>query len=76
MTVRLSPQIDPFRARQMPDVGERWRRERDRCQRQADLAWLGVMLSRFSDHDLKLLDDMGFLSQHDRDLLKQAKEKR
>lgn len=64
--------LDPFRARQVPDVGTRFLRERDRQQRQADLMWLGVMAAMFSDHELGLLDDLGFLSQHDRDLLRQA----
>ena len=64
--------IDPFRSRQVPDVAGRLRRERDRHQRQADLMWLGTMAALFSDHELRLLNDLGFLSQHDRDLLGQA----
>jgi hypothetical protein len=70
-TVTLSPKIDPFRRRQAPDVAGRFRKERDRHQRQADLMWLGAMML-FSDHELRLLDDLGSLSQHDRDLLGQA----
>ena len=34
--------------------------------------WLGVLAALFSDHELRLLDDLGFLSQRDRDLLGQA----
>jgi hypothetical protein len=34
--------------------------------------WLGTMAAMFSDHELRLLDDLGFLSQRDRDLLSQA----
>lgn len=64
--------LDPFRARQATDVGTRFLRERDRQQRQADLMWLGVMAALFSDHELGLLDDLGFLSRRDRDLLRQA----
>jgi hypothetical protein len=64
--------LDPFRSRQVPDVGGRFLRERDRQQRQADLMWLGVMAALFSDHELRLLDDLGFLCQNDRDLLRQA----
>lgn len=64
--------IDPFRGRQVPDVAGRFLRERDRHQRQADLMWLGTMVALFSDHELRLLDDLGFLSQHDRDLIRQA----
>ena len=41
-------------------------------QRQADLMWAGSLVTHFSDHELKLLEDLGFLSQHDRDLLRQA----
>jgi len=47
-------------------------KERDRQQRQADLMWLGAMTALFSDHELRLLNDLGFLSQRDRDLLAQA----
>lgn len=65
-------QIDPFRKRQVPDVAGRLRRERDRHQRQADLMWLGAMTALFSDHELRLLRDLGFLSQHDLDLLSQS----
>lgn len=72
MAVSRSPSIDPFRERQVPDVAGRFTRERDRQQRQADLMWLGVMAAMFSDHELRLLDDLGFLSQRDRDLLNQA----
>lgn len=64
--------IDPFRQRQVPDVAGRFQRERDRHQRQADLMWLGSMTALFSDHELRLMNDLGFLSQHDRDLLAQA----
>ena len=71
MTARSGPNIDPFRRRQAPDVAKRFREERDRQQRQADLMWLGAMV-QFSDHDLRLLNDLGFLSQHDHDLLGQA----
>jgi hypothetical protein len=72
VTVTRSPDIDPFRERQVPDVAGRFLRERERHQRQADLMWLGVMAALFSDHELRLLNDLGFLSQHDRDLLGQA----
>ena len=65
--------IDPFRSRQVPDVACRFLKERDRSQRQADLMWLGTMAAMFSDHELKLLNDLGFLSQRDRDLLRQAR---
>lgn len=34
--------------------------------------WLGSMTALFSDHELQLMQDLGFLSQHDRDLLAQA----
>jgi hypothetical protein len=64
--------IDPFRQRQVPDVAGRFLRERDRHQRQADLMWLGTMVALFSDHELKLLYDLGYLSQHDHDLIRQA----
>jgi len=73
MAIRIDrPDIDPFRERQVPDVAGRFLKERDRQQRQADLMWLGVMAGLFSDHELRLLNDLGFLSQHDRDLLGQA----
>jgi len=68
--------LDPFRARQVPDVAGRFRRERDRHQRQADLMWLGTLVGMFSDHELGILDDLGFLSQHDRDLIAQARRLR
>jgi len=64
--------LDPFRSRQVPDVAGRFTRERDRSRRQADLMWLGTMAAMFSDHELRLLNDLGFLCQRDRDLLSQA----
>ena len=67
-----STPIDPFRARQVPDVAGRFLRERNRHQRQADLMWLGAMVALFSDHELNLLNDLGFLSQRDTGLLSQA----
>jgi hypothetical protein len=70
--VKIAPKIDPFRERQVPDVAGRFRKERDRHQRQADLMWLGTMVALFSDHELRLMNDLGFLSQHDCDLLRQA----
>jgi hypothetical protein len=76
MSVSKSRDIDPFRERQVPDVAGRFLKERDRQQRQADLMWLGVMAGLFSDHELRLLDDLGFLSQRDRDLLGQARRGR
>jgi len=70
--VKIAPSIDVFRARQVPDVAGRFERERKRCQRQADLMWLGAMVAMFTDHDLRLMRDLGHMSQHDLDLLKQA----
>lgn len=64
--------LDPFRQRQVPDVAGRFLRERDRHQRQADLMWAGALAALFSDHELKLLDDLGYLSPHDWDLLRQC----
>jgi hypothetical protein len=64
--------LDPFRSRQVPEVAGRFRRERDRQRRQADLMWLGAMAALFSDHELRMLDDLGFLSKRDLDLLRQA----
>ena len=64
--------LDPFRKRQVPDVAGRFLKERDRHQRQADLMWLGVLVAMFSDHELGLLEDLGFMCQHDWDLLRQA----
>ena len=72
MAVSKSRNIDPFRERQVPDVAGRFLKERDRQRQQADMMWLGVMAALFSDHELRLLNDLGFLSQRDRDLLGQA----
>jgi len=72
MAETIAPGIDPFRSRQVPDVAGRFERERDRCRRQADLMWAGAMVTLFSDHELRLMNDLGFLSEHDRGLLKQA----
>lgn len=69
--VKVSGRLDPFRERQASDVAGRFLKERDRHQRQADLMWLGVLVL-FSDHELRLLYDLGSLSQHDLDLLRQA----
>lgn len=64
--------LDPFRSRQVPDVAGRLQRERQQHQRQADLMWMGALAAMFTDHELGLLADLGFLSQHDRDLIAQA----
>lgn len=66
------PNLDPFRDRQVPDVAGRFLRERTRHQRQADLMWLGTLVGMFSDHELRLLNDLGYLSQRDLDLIRQA----
>jgi hypothetical protein len=63
--------IDPFRARQVPDVAGRFLKYRDMHQRSVDLMWLGILV-QFSDHELRLLDDLGYLSQHDLALLAHA----
>jgi len=67
--------LDPFRERQAQDVLTRFTGARDQHQRQADLMWAGTMTSLFSDHELRLVNDLGFMSQHDRDLLRQAGRK-
>jgi hypothetical protein len=69
--IKVEPRLDPFRERQASDVAGRFERERKRQKRQADLMWLGAMIL-FSDHELRLLNDLGFLSQFDRDLLCQV----
>jgi hypothetical protein len=67
--------LDPFRDRQVPDVAGRFLRERDRHQRQADLMWTGMLVTMFSDHELGLLNDLGFLSPSDLDKLAQARRR-
>lgn len=69
--LRAEPDIDPFRERQVPDVAGRFLKYRAGHQRHADMAWLGALV-QFSDHELRLLDDLGYLSQRDRDLLRHA----
>lgn len=69
----MSADLDPFRRRQVPDVARRFLAERDRHQRQASLMWLGTLTGLFTGHELRLLDDLGFLSPHDRDLIRQAR---
>jgi len=71
MKAKISPKIDPFRERQVPDVAGRFLKYRDGHQRHADMMWLGA-LAQFTDHELRLLDDLGYLSQRDRDLRNQA----
>lgn len=66
------PAIDPFRSRQVPDVWRRFREERERQRRHADLMWLGAMVAMFTDHELGLLRDLGVMCPHDLDLLRQA----
>lgn len=73
MSTKIQPQLDPFRERQVPDVAGRFLREQKRHRRQADLMWLGVLVL-FSDHEIRLLDDLGYLSERDRSLLRQARE--
>jgi hypothetical protein len=68
---KLAPRLDPFRERQASDVAGRFLAERDVHRLRADLMWLGSLVL-FSDHELRLLNDLGFLSQHDLDLLRQA----
>lgn len=68
--IEMSGRLDPFRQRQASDVAKRFLKERDEHKRHADLMWLGTMAALFSDHELQLLADLGFLSQRDHDLLK------
>lgn len=69
--ITVSGRLDPFRERQASDVAGRFLRYRDGHQRHADMMWLGA-LAQFSDHELRLLNDLGFLSERDRNLLSQA----
>jgi len=69
------PRLDPFRSRQVPDVAGRFLREQQRHERQAALMWTGVLVAMFSDHELGLLNDLGFLSLSDLDKIKQAGRK-
>lgn len=71
MALKISPRLDPFRERQASDVAGRFLAGRDAHRLRADLTWLGSLVL-FSDHELRLLNDLGFLSRHDRDLLNQA----
>jgi hypothetical protein len=73
--VVLAPVIDPFRERQVPDVAGRFREAQDRHQRAAGLMWLGA-LAQFTGHEIRLLHDLGFLCQHDHDLLRQVRAAR
>ena len=69
--IKVSGRVDPFRERQVPDVAGRFLKFRDMHQRSADLMWLGSLM-QFSDHELRLLNDLGYLSEHDRLLLSHA----
>ena len=71
-TLAGSGVTDAFRRRQVPDVAGRFLREQRRQERQAHAMWVGILVTLFSDHELKLLNDLGYLSEFDRDLLRQA----
>jgi hypothetical protein len=74
VSLKTQPPLDPFRQRQAPSVAGRFQAERKRHQRAADLMWTGTLASQFTSHEIRLLDDLGFLSRHDRDLLSQVWE--
>ena len=78
MSTKASPPgvTDPFRGRQVPAVAGRFQKERAAHQRAADLMWSGILASQFTEHEIGLLDDLGFLSPHDRNLLQQVREAR
>jgi hypothetical protein len=68
--------LDRFRSRQVPDVAGRFLKERDRHERAAALMWQGILAGQFTEHEIKLLDDLGYLSQRDHDLLEQVRKAR
>lgn len=74
-TINIGPTLDPFRSRQVPDVAGRFLKVRDGHQRHADLMWAGMLTVYFTDHELGLLNDLGYLSEHDLGLIRQANRK-
>lgn len=54
----------PHHMRNLQDVAQRWFSLRKEHERAVERAWRGL-LSEFSDSDLTLLREMGFVSQHD-----------
>lgn len=73
--VKVTGQPDPFRQRLVPDVAGRLEAERKRHRRHADLAWTGVLTSQFTPFEINLLDDLGFLSQYDKNLVAAVRAK-
>lgn len=67
-----APELDPFSRRAVSDVSKRWNAARRDHQQAADLAWLGMILTRFNDHEIVLLERAGSLSENDRRLLREA----
>ncbi len=74
MTTRSVQGLDHFRSRQAQDVGNRWQRIRDAHEAAAKRMWLGSMLVEFTEFELGILRDMGFLSPADEALLAKAKD--
>lgn len=69
-----APELDPFSRRQASGVSQRWNEARRDHQQAADLAWLGMILTRFTSHELGVLERAGSLSDNDRRLLAQARQ--
>lgn len=64
--------LDPFSVRLVGDVSRRWNAARRDHQTETDRLWLGMMLTRFTGHELELLERAGSLSDNDRRLLRAA----
>ena len=63
-------ELDPFSERLVGDVSRRWNEARRDHQTETDRLWLGMMLTRFTAHELEVLERAGSLSQRDRRLLR------
>lgn len=64
--------LDAFSQKRFPEIATRWNDARREHQRTAFAMWVGTMAMEFADDELAILDQMGFLSEMDRILLRQA----
>jgi hypothetical protein len=61
---------DPFRQRRAQEIADKWQQVKVAHERAVKVMWLGAMVAHFDTFELTVLDDMGFLSPVDHDLLK------
>lgn len=64
--------LDPFSVKRFPGIAKKWLDAKRQRQERMDDLWAGMLARMFSDDELTVMWEMGFLSEYDERVMRRV----